>query len=49
MARVFNRPARARFYVEMQHHVPEQNAINPLLIRLGGEVKPLVCDNDGTF
>jgi DNA polymerase III subunit alpha len=39
-----------RFYVELQHHVPEQNAINPLLIRLAKELGlPLVCDNDAHF
>ncbi len=39
-----------RFYVELQHHVPEQNAINPLLIRLAREHGlPLVCDNDAHF
>ena len=39
-----------RFYVELQHHVPEQNAINPMLIKLARELKlPLVCDNDAHF
>jgi DNA polymerase III subunit alpha len=39
-----------RFFVELQHHVPEQNAINPLLIRLARELSlPLVCDNDSHF
>jgi DNA polymerase III alpha subunit len=39
-----------RFYVELQHHVPEQNAINPLLIKLARETGcPLVCDNDAHF
>jgi len=39
-----------RFYVEMQHHIPEQNAINPHLIRLARELDlPLVCDNDSHF
>ena len=39
-----------RFYIELQHHVPEQNAINPLLIRLAKEHGlPLVCDNDAHF
>jgi len=38
------------FFVELQHHVPEQNAINPLLIRLAKELSlPLVCDNDSHF
>jgi DNA polymerase-3 subunit alpha len=39
-----------RFYVELQHHIPEQNAINPMLIKLARELKlPLVCDNDAHF
>ena len=39
-----------RFYVELQHHIPEQNAINPLLIKLAEEFSlPLVCDNDSHF
>lgn len=39
-----------RFYVELQHHVPEQNAINPHLVRLARELDlPLVCDNDAHF
>jgi DNA polymerase-3 subunit alpha len=56
-ARVFNggleRKADSpppRFYIELQHHVPEQNAINPLLIKLARELNlPLVCDNDSHF
>ncbi|HRJ49479.1 MAG TPA: DNA polymerase III subunit alpha, partial [Phycisphaerales bacterium] len=40
----------ARFYIELQHHVPEQNAINPHLIRLARDTGcPLVCDNDAHF
>ncbi len=43
-------PTGPRFFVELQHHVPEQNAINPHLIRLARELKlPLVCDNDAHF
>jgi DNA polymerase-3 subunit alpha len=39
-----------RAYVELQHHVPEQNAINPLLIKLARqEGMPLICDNDSHF
>ncbi len=39
-----------RFYVELQRHVPEQEAINPHLIRLARELNlPLVCDNDSHF
>jgi len=39
-----------RFYVELQHHAPEQNAINPHLIRLAQELDlPLVADNDAHF
>ncbi|MBK9188315.1 MAG: DNA polymerase III subunit alpha [Phycisphaerales bacterium] len=45
-----NAQGQPRFYVEMQHHVPEQNAINPHLIRLARELNlPLVCDNDAHF
>ncbi|MFO0830395.1 MAG: DNA polymerase III subunit alpha [Phycisphaerales bacterium] len=46
------RPSGAipRFYIELQHHVPEQNAINPLLIKLARQMDvPLVCDNDAHF
>ncbi|RMH27809.1 MAG: DNA polymerase III subunit alpha [Planctomycetota bacterium] len=43
-------PAGPRFYVELQHHVPEQNAINPHLIRLARELDlPLVATNDAHF
>jgi len=43
-------PAGPRFFVELQHHVPEQNTINPHLIRLARELdQPLVCDNDAHF
>jgi DNA polymerase III subunit alpha len=50
-ARVFaDEGTGPRFFVEMQHHVPEQNAINPLLVRLAQELAlPLVCDNDSHF
>jgi DNA polymerase-3 subunit alpha len=49
-ARVFGREPVPRFYVELQHHVREQNQINPLLIRLARqEGLPLVCDNDAHF
>ncbi len=42
--------APPRFYVEMQHHVPEQVAINPLIIKLAKELDlPIVCDNDSHF
>jgi DNA polymerase-3 subunit alpha len=42
--------ASPRFYVELQHHVPEQNSINKHLIRLARELSlPLVCDNDSHF
>ncbi len=38
------------FYVELQHHISEQNVINPHLIRLAEELElPLVCDNDSHF
>jgi len=43
-------PPLPRFYIELQHHIPEQNAINPLLIKLAQELGlPLVCDNDAHF
>ncbi len=39
-----------RFYIELQHHVPEQNAINKHLLRLARELDlPIVCDNDSHF
>ncbi len=42
--------AGPRFYIELQHHVREQIAINPHLIRLARELDlPLVCDNDSHF
>ncbi len=42
--------AGPRFFVELQHHVTEQIAINPHLIRLAREMDlPLVCDNDSHF
>src|SRR3954471_9557385 len=35
------------FFIELQHHVPEQNSINPLLVKLARQLSlPLVCDND---
>jgi len=38
------------FFVELQRHVPEQEAINPHLIRLARELDlPIVCDNDAHF
>lgn len=42
--------ALPRFYIELQHHVDEQNAINKHLIKLAQEMNlPLVCDNDSHF
>ncbi len=39
-----------RFYVELQHHIAEQNSINPHLVALAREFDlPLVCDNDSHF
>ena len=39
-----------RFYIELQRHIDEQEAINPHLIRLARELDlPLVCDNDAHF
>jgi len=38
------------FYVELQRHIREQEAINPHLKRLASELGlPLVCDNDAHF
>ncbi|MEL7060357.1 MAG: DNA polymerase III subunit alpha [Acidobacteriota bacterium] len=38
------------FFVELQRHIPEQDAINPSLVRLARELDlPLVCDNDSHF
>jgi len=50
-ARVFAPSATGpRFYVELQHHVADQNSINPHLIKIARELKlPLVCDNDAHF
>jgi DNA polymerase-3 subunit alpha len=43
-------PSGPRFFVEMQHHVPEQNSINRHLIRLAREAGvPLVATNDAHF
>ncbi len=46
-----NEKGEPRFFVEVQRHgVPEQDAINPHLIRLAKELNlPLVCDNDAHF
>ncbi len=42
--------AGPRFYIELQRHVPEQNAINPHLIRLARELDlPVVATNDAHF
>jgi len=39
-----------RMFVELQHHVREQIAINKHLVRLAKELNlPLVCDNDSHF
>ena len=39
-----------RFYVEMQHHVDDQNSINKHLMKLAKDLRlPLVCDNDSHF
>jgi len=45
-----NADGEPRFYVELQRHVEEQEAINPHLVRLARELElPLVCDNDSHF
>jgi DNA polymerase III alpha subunit len=39
-----------RFYIELQRHIPEQNAINPHLIRIADELGlPVVATNDAHF
>ncbi|MBL8990917.1 MAG: DNA polymerase III subunit alpha, partial [Phycisphaerae bacterium] len=50
-ARVFAPTAAGpRFFMELQHHVPEQNSINKHVIRMAREIgAPLVCDNDAHF
>ena len=45
-----NAKGEPRFYIELQRHVPEQEEINPWLVRLAAEVgAPLVADNDAHF
>jgi DNA polymerase-3 subunit alpha len=46
-----NENGEPRFYIELQRHdTPEQDEINPDLIRLASELNlPLVCDNDAHF
>ncbi len=50
-AGVFNVPGEdPRFYLELQHHVPEQNAVSAHVVRLAREMGlPLVADNDAHF
>ncbi|MDX2118657.1 MAG: DNA polymerase III subunit alpha [Planctomycetota bacterium] len=50
-ARVFAPgPTGPRFFVELQHHVADQNSINPHLIKIARELNlPLVGDNDAHF
>ncbi len=51
-ARTFpaNPDGEPRFFIELQHHETDQNAINPHLIRLARELElPLICDNDSHF
>lgn len=46
-AKVFG---KKNFYVELQHHVRDQNSINKHLIKLAQDLKlSLVCDNDAHF
>ena len=43
-------PKGPRFFVELQHHIHEQNVINPHLIRLAETVgAPLIATNDAHF
>ncbi len=45
-----NDKGEPRFYIELQRHIEEQEAINPHLVRLARELSlPLVCDNDSHF
>jgi len=45
-----NEAGEPRFYIELQRHIPEQEAINPLLVKLARQLDlPLVCDNDSHF
>ncbi|MCK4872846.1 MAG: DNA polymerase III subunit alpha [Phycisphaerales bacterium] len=46
-----NENGESRFFIELQRHdTPEQEAINPHLIRLARELDvPLICDNDAHF
>ncbi|MFN0012043.1 MAG: DNA polymerase III subunit alpha [Phycisphaerales bacterium] len=40
----------SRFFLELQHHVPEQNAINRHILRMAEELNlPVVGDNDAHF
>ncbi|TVQ32106.1 MAG: DNA polymerase III subunit alpha [Phycisphaeraceae bacterium] len=43
-------PKGPRFYVELQHHIREQNAINPHLLKLAAELDlPIIATNDSHF
>ena len=45
-----NESGEPRFYIELQRHIDEQEAINPHLVRLAEEIgAPLVVDNDAHF
>lgn len=45
-----NEKGEPRFYVELQQHVEDQEAINPYLIQVARDLGlPLVCDNDSHF
>ena len=45
-----NEDGEPRFYIELQRHIEEQEAINPHLVKLARELSlPLVCDNDSHF
>lgn len=50
-AATFNKKGKPpRFFVELQHHIKEQNSINKHLIKLATDLGlPLVCDNDSHF
>ncbi|MFZ9914846.1 MAG: DNA polymerase III subunit alpha, partial [Phycisphaerales bacterium] len=45
-----NAKGEPRFYIELQRHVPEQEELNPWLVKLAAEVgAPLVADNAAHF
>ena len=50
MADAYQKIFDERFYIEIQHHIPEQNALNTMLIDLANQIgAPLVATNDVHF